>query len=193
MAKAFFVLLIGAAKLLWPAPLFPEEPNCPFCKQDVIKKQEFYEGTHIRALYNYMPHAEGHCMILPIRHVQRIEDLTEQELSEIFTFIPKLNQALRATYETQDFVLILQNGQIAGQTVPHAHFHIIPRKTRDVYEKIRLWAQFLGALTGSRKAITPKELEPHLSALKQHLASDIETPLISLPNNTQWTDTDQAL
>lgn len=104
---------------------------CAFCDPEVIGYQSFYEGELILALCTHKPVLPGHCLIIPKRHVERFEMLTDSEILEIGQVIRKVNQAVMQEFQTISYLLLQKNGQEAGQTVPHVHFHYIPRKEGD--------------------------------------------------------------
>jgi diadenosine tetraphosphate (Ap4A) HIT family hydrolase len=116
---------------------------CPFEDPKVIAKQQYAETSLTRVLLNYRPLAEGHTLILPKRHVSRLEELTPEESQDIFTTVKKVQNVFKKVYGADDYVLIVQNGANAGQTVFHVHFHMIPRKEYSALEKLELWYTFL--------------------------------------------------
>lgn len=124
----------------------------------------------MRALYNYSPYEAGHSMLIPRRHIQRVEDLTEEEILEIFAFIPRLKQAFNEIYEANDFVVLVQNGKNAGQTVGHVHFHIIPRKKANVWTKLRIWTHLLGVWTFTYTPLSGDELLEAITPLRDYFS-----------------------
>jgi bis(5'-adenosyl)-triphosphatase len=85
----------------------------------------------------------GHVLVIPYRQVKRLTDLTNAEVTDIFTTVQKIQRMLATVYfttscttpnpapsqvlETGSFNVALQDGPESGQTVPHVHCHIIPR------------------------------------------------------------------
>ena len=100
--------------------------GCPFCKEEVLKAQTFYEGKEVLGLLTHKPALDGHVLIIPKRHVERFEDLTPEESFEISEATKKINSAVRYAFGYQDYLLIQKNGVRAGQSVPHVHFHYLP-------------------------------------------------------------------
>lgn len=62
---------------------------CPFCDRAVIERQAFYEDDLVLALYDHKPIFPGHSLIIPKRHVERFEQLTEEEITQIGRAIKK--------------------------------------------------------------------------------------------------------
>lgn len=141
--------------------------NCPFCRPVVIEKQQYYESELSRVFYNHKPFLKGHSLILPKRHVSRFEDLTADEISDMGLLIKKVHQAFQKVYGTNDYLLVLQNGRNAGQTVFHVHMHILPREQSHALTKIRLWWAFLWRPFGSLFPISDQELEKERDLLKK--------------------------
>lgn len=140
--------------------------KCPFCAPGNIDRQRFYQGTLAQAMINYKPILKGHSMVIPVRHVERIEDLTPEELSEIGQVINRLQKAFQQLYGTSDYLLVVQNGVVAGQTVNHVHFHIVPRVEKNVILKIGLWWMMLTRPLRSWLPVDWKEIEGERDLLR---------------------------
>lgn len=143
---------------------------CPFCNQDVLQYQAFYESKSVVALFQCRPVLEGHSLIIPKRHVERFEDLNSQELIEMGECIRRVHLAFKDVYLKDDYLLVLQNGKNGGQTVPHAHFHMIPRGSEFTSViKAKLWLSFLSEVVGLSDPIAPAEMFKHSDALREAL------------------------
>ena len=101
---------------------------CAFCDSRVLETQVFYEGELVLALCTHKPVLPGHCLIIPKRHVERFEELSSNEIVEIHQVIKKIDQVVMEKFHTVSYLLLQKNGKEAGQTVPHVHFHYMPRK-----------------------------------------------------------------
>jgi diadenosine tetraphosphate (Ap4A) HIT family hydrolase len=64
--------------------------------------------------------------VIPNRHVARFEDLSQEEMADMQKTIRKVDHAVRTLYGYSDYLLMQKNGPLAGQTVPHVHFHYLP-------------------------------------------------------------------
>lgn len=125
-----FLCLIGSIYLLFVQPLSHASfDTCAFCDQTVLDNQKFYEDDLVFALYTHKPIFPGHCLIIPKRHVERFEMLTDAEITQIGRVIKKVNQVVEKTFNTSSYLLLQKNGREVGQSVPHVHFHYIPQKT----------------------------------------------------------------
>jgi histidine triad (HIT) family protein len=166
----FVIGVFGGIGLFSPVRLFYNEAApCSFCSESVIHSQQVYEGKEVRALYNYSPALEGHLLIIPKRHVSRFEDLTDTEIVEMKQTIAKMQKAFEKVYQKSDYILVLQNGPNGGQSVPHTHFHMIPRGSESVMiVKIQLWMHFLTHALG-RSVLNQRELQEQIIPLQQAL------------------------
>lgn len=79
----------------------------------------------------HMPIVPGHTLICPIRPVKTSEELTSNEWQAIFEMKLKVCEALKKTFHVDGFNFAWNQGEEAGQTVPHFHLHVLPRKIGD--------------------------------------------------------------
>ncbi len=176
-------LLILSAVLLqffWSASITHTKPQaeaqskaqivCPFCKESVIAYQQYHESERWRVLYNYKPMLPGHSMLIPKRHVQRLEELNTDEIVEFHTLTKRIQRAFKDVYGTEEYLLCLQNGPSAGQTVAHVHFHMIPREEKNVWTKIKLWIAMLWRPIGLLNPLDHDEMEAQKGPLRDALA-----------------------
>ena len=91
-------------------------------------------GEHCVSILDQFPVSEGHCLIIPKRHVGTIDDLTDAELKDVYTILHQTKILLIETYTPDGFNIGINEGSAAGQTVPHLHIHLIPRYKGDVFD-----------------------------------------------------------
>ena len=108
-----------------------ENPLCPFCDTS-IETTTFAESDGFRAVYNLSPILPGHSLVMPKRHVESLLDLSEAELGEMMIFARKVVKTLLKAFQGQAFDWTIQEGEAAGQSLPHLHLHLIPRKAEDL-------------------------------------------------------------
>ena len=104
--------------------------TCPFCQ--LREDQCVIITQHIRAFRDQFPISKGHTLIIPRRHVASIFELQEDELQEIWQAVALARQQLQGEFKPDAFNIAVNYGAAAGQTVPHAHVHVIPRYAGDV-------------------------------------------------------------
>jgi histidine triad (HIT) family protein len=105
--------------------------SCPFCDEAVVNRQKFYEDQIVIAMCTHKPIVPSHFLIIPKRHVERLELLTEEERIHIQQAIDKVYQASRSVFEISPYLIHQKNGREVGQSVPHVHFHFIGRRPGD--------------------------------------------------------------
>ncbi len=114
--------------------------NCIFCK--IIKGEipctKLYEDKNILTFLDINPSNEkgGHTLVLPKKHYELISDIPEEELNKVMKFVKKISTILLK--EAEGVNILQNNKKIAGQMIPHIHFHIIPRYKNDNI-KIDYW------------------------------------------------------
>lgn len=109
--------------------------GCVFCEKLQSDDDEanllLLRGDNTIVLMNLYPYNNGHLLIMPKRHVGDIEDLTGEEMSELFQMIQKMIRVLRA-FNPQGFNVGANIGRAAGAGVPgHFHIHVVPRWAGD--------------------------------------------------------------
>lgn len=107
--------------------------NCLFCRKEIIEKS-FYTSKQFSALYNIAPILPGHSLVIPNNHYESLFELSDDDLSEMMVFARKITSVLKTFFNCDGFDWTIQDGVSAGQTVPHLHLHIIPRKPLDLPE-----------------------------------------------------------
>ena len=73
----------------------------------------------------------GHTLVIPVRHVARMRDLTAAEFAELKEVLEIVQDQL-TDQNAEGFNIGVNEGEVAGQTVSHLHIHVIPRYTGDV-------------------------------------------------------------
>jgi diadenosine tetraphosphate (Ap4A) HIT family hydrolase len=100
--------------------------SCPFCSVeslDVVATS--VEAVAVRDRY---PVTDGHHLVVPRRHVTTLLECSDAELHAVWQLVRKLTDTLTA----DGFTIGHNAGVAAGQTIGHAHLHVIPRRTGDV-------------------------------------------------------------
>lgn len=113
-----------------------EEPQaqtagrCPFCEPDADRVA--FHTPEILALRDAFPVTEGHLLIVPRRHVASWDDLSIPERKALYAGVERGRSLLRGQFDPDAFNVGYNDGAAAGQTVPHFHIHIIPRRKGDL-------------------------------------------------------------
>ena len=114
-------------------PLKQPVAPCIFCSR-AISGKSFYTTAKFSALYNIAPILPGHSLVIPNKHYESLFELPDDELSEMMLFARKITAVLKTVFNCDGFDWTIQDGVSAGQTVPHLHLHIVPRKPLDLPE-----------------------------------------------------------
>lgn len=89
-------------------------------------------SENVFAVYDLFPVTEGHLLIIPLRHTPDFFSMTEEERKCAFDLIDHLRLRIQsADPEVAGFNVGMNCGEVAGQTVMHAHIHLIPRRHGD--------------------------------------------------------------
>lgn len=78
-----------------------------------------------------IPIVPGHVLICPIRHVGSFDELAEEELMAMMELRGRLKVAMQKAFGATGFNYAVNEGAVAGQSVPHLHLHMLPRKDGD--------------------------------------------------------------
>lgn len=90
-----------------------------------------FENDRMLAFLDITPLSEGHTLVVPKRQVERLEDLPPDDTAEIARQLGAIAERICAVTGAEGYNILQNNGRVAGQEVPHVHFHIIPRRAGD--------------------------------------------------------------
>lgn len=103
--------------------------NCIFCKiiAGDIPSSKVYEDDQVMAFLDLSQTTKGHTLLIPKKHVRNVLEMDENTAQELFARLPKLARALQKATGAIGMNIINNNEEIAGQSVFHAHVHLVPR------------------------------------------------------------------
>lgn len=104
--------------------------SCPFCRR--VDDPGSRHGQDVATFPDAYPVSRGHTLVIPVRHEDDFFALTAAEQSAVWEAVTEVRAALEQTLNPDGFNIGLNNGVAAGQTVGHAHVHVIPRFLGDV-------------------------------------------------------------
>ncbi|KAL6978961.1 bis(5'-adenosyl)-triphosphatase [Sarracenia purpurea var. burkii] len=108
----------------------------------IHQKEVFYSTEFSYAMVNLRP-------LLP---VNRFVDLTAEETSDLWLTAQKVGNRLEHHHKASSLTFTIQDGPQAGQTVPHVHIHILPRKSGDFEKNDEIY----DAIDGKEKELKEK-------------------------------------
>jgi len=100
--------------------------DCIFCKIIVgdIPAKILKETSNSISFLDAFPLAKGHVLVIPKNHHQKIQDLSHEENTDLFSLLHLMISKVDAL--TGATLVAVHNGKEAGQEVPHVHVHLIP-------------------------------------------------------------------
>jgi len=103
--------------------------GCVFCKESLRQEDLILlEGKTAYVMLNLYPYINGHLMIIPYRHVCKLDDLTPEEKLEMFQLIDVSIKSLEDCLHPEGFNIGINLGKAAGAGVDdHVHIHVVPR------------------------------------------------------------------
>jgi len=105
------------------------DPNNIFARilRGELPKIAIYEDDKTLAFMDIMPSVEGHTLVIPKEPAEDILDLTPEAACALIRTTQKVARAVKAATGAPGIMLVQLNGTAAGQSVPHIHFHVLPR------------------------------------------------------------------
>jgi len=95
---------------------------------------KIYEDDSVFAFLDIMPNNIGHTLVVPKESYPFIKDIPDELLSKVIIAVKKISIAVKKGMSAEGINLALNDGTVAGQEIPHFHFHVIPRFTNDGFK-----------------------------------------------------------
>lgn len=107
--------------------------DCIFCKiiSGDIPSIKIYEDMATMAFMDINPLSEGHALVIPKRHCAGLFDADDLTLAATMAAVRKVALAMRDVLGLDSLNMVQANGPWAKQSVPHMHFHLVPRRQED--------------------------------------------------------------
>ena len=118
--------------------------DCIFCKiaAGEIPCRKIYEDEKTLAFMDVANDVDGHILVIPKSHYKNILDCEPDVLNAVIRLVQKVSLHLTGRCGYDGVNLLNASDESAGQSVPHFHIHLIPRKQGD---QIDAWPDFKGA------------------------------------------------
>lgn len=125
--------------------------DCIFCRiiNNEIPSMKIYENNDVLVILDAAKDVNGHMLAIPKAHIKNILDCNEETLHKLFSTVKSVSEHCVNDCGYDGVNLLNASGESAGQSVPHFHIHIIPRKNDD---GIDAWPQFNGATISNETA-----------------------------------------
>ena len=107
--------------------------ECVFCKirDGQIPSFKIYEDSKTLAFMDINPLNPGHCLVMTKAHAPTIFEADQADLQAAIAVVKKVAAAVRSAVRADGVNILQANGAAAFQSVPHLHFHVIPRFVND--------------------------------------------------------------
>lgn len=108
--------------------------DCIFCmiRDGEIPSRKIYEDENVFAILDVSQVTPGHTLLIPKKHVRNIYDYDADLAEKVFSALPKVSRALRdSDTAIKGLNILINNEEIASQTVFHSHIHLLPRYTEE--------------------------------------------------------------
>jgi len=107
--------------------------SCIFCRivGGEIPAEVVTREPEVTAFLDVQPLADGHVLVVPRAHVARVEDLEPAAADALFRAVVRLAGPVREALGAAGTTIGINNGDVTGQTIPHVHVHIVPRREGD--------------------------------------------------------------
>ena len=93
-----------------------------------LPSERVYEDEKTVAFMDLMPQTEGHVLVIPREPAVTLLDLSVAGAEACIRTTHRVAAAVKRAFDVPGIMIMQVNGPVAGQTVPHIHFHIIPRR-----------------------------------------------------------------
>jgi histidine triad (HIT) family protein len=135
------------------------DPNNVFARilRNELPSERVYEDAQTVAFMDIMPQTDGHVLVIPREAAETLLDLSPEGTMACIRTTQRIASAVKRAFDLPGFMVAQMNGPSAGQTVPHVHFHVIPRRAGEL---MRMHA--------SLKA-DPATLRAHAERIRQYL------------------------
>ena len=94
--------------------------------RDEAPSIKVYEDENTLAFMDVMPQTDGHVLVIPKEKAETIYDLSATAAQALMITVQKVGKAVERALEINGSTVFQHNGKVAGQSVPHFHFHVFP-------------------------------------------------------------------
>ena len=107
--------------------------SCIFCRiiREEIPAEVVHTSPRAVAFLDVQPLGDGHVVVIPTTHVARVRDLEAADAEGLFLAVAELAGPIQRAAGGEGTTIGINDGEVTGQTVPHVHVHIVPRRRGD--------------------------------------------------------------
>jgi histidine triad (HIT) family protein len=109
----------------------PADPTCTICRivTGALSAEIVLDDPHAVAFLDHRPLFPGHTLVVPRDHIETLPDLPDDELAPFFRVVQRVAAAIPDALAAAGTFVAANN--IVSQSVPHLHFHVVPRRPKD--------------------------------------------------------------
>jgi histidine triad (HIT) family protein len=136
------------------------DPACIFCKitRGEIPASVVLSTDDAVAFLDINPVVKGHTLVVPRSHHADLASLPEPLAAHVGALLPRLCRAVQAATGSDGLNVVVNNGRVAGQTIDHVHWHVIPRFHDDPVNWPWPHSEYLGDELGQMRFRIEREL-----------------------------------
>ena len=107
--------------------------KCFFCRMLIndTKNEILAQNDLAVIIRDTQPVSKGHSLVIPRRHVSSFFDTTPEERTALMELLDQTKKDLDRKFSPDDYNVGINDGPLAGQSIPHLHMHLIPRYKGD--------------------------------------------------------------
>ncbi|ORX69700.1 HIT-like protein [Linderina pennispora] len=135
----------------------------------IPQSQVFMVSRLSYGLVNLKPAVPGHVLVVSRRPVTRFNDLSADEVTDLFQQGQRVSRLVERVYKADSLTLVIQDGKEAGQSVPHVHLHILPRRKADFANNDDIYDEL-----GSRKRVRGVDNDERVPRSAEEMAEEAE-------------------
>ena len=107
--------------------------NCFFCRMlsNDTRNEIILQNDQAVMIRDTSPVSDGHSLIIPRRHVSSFFDTSPEERMALMALLDQTKKDLDEKFNPDDYNIGINDGPLAGQSIPHLHIHLIPRYRGD--------------------------------------------------------------
>ena len=106
---------------------------CVFCEivKGNIPSNKIYEDDKVLAILDLAQTTKGHTLVMPKKHYENLDKIPPDEFMDLMKKVQMIAKHLEEKLDFNAYNILINKGEIAGQTMMHLHVHIIPRYFQD--------------------------------------------------------------
>lgn len=105
--------------------------TCAYCSDENVQARAIVRNDLVWAIPTFKPIVPMHVLVMPVRHAATLDELTDDEWLAMRDMARSLSKAFTERFGAEGFNFAWNHGESGGQSVPHFHLHILPRKQGD--------------------------------------------------------------